>query len=42
MELGENMSLEEMREMIDDADKDGDNELSLAEFKRIFRKSDLI
>ena len=36
------MTLEEMREMIDDADKDGDSELSLEEFKRIFRKSDLV
>merc|ERR1712176_490899 len=40
-ELGEPMSDEELREMIREADKDEDNEVSEEEFMRIIRKSTL-
>merc|ERR1712032_449675 len=40
-ELGENMSDEELNEMIREADKDEDNEVSEEEFMRIIRKSTL-
>merc|ERR1712228_759219 len=40
-ELGENMSDEELKEMIREADKDEDNEVSEEEFMRIIRKSTL-
>merc|ERR1712007_7756 len=38
-ELGETMSDEELQEMIREADKDEDNEVSEEEFMRIIRKS---
>ena len=40
-ELGENMTDEELQEMIDEADRDGDGEVDEAEFVRIMRKSAL-
>merc|ERR1712066_329439 len=40
-ELGETMSDEELQEMIREADKDEDNEVSEEEFMRILRKSSL-
>ncbi|KAK0162616.1 hypothetical protein PV327_006381 [Microctonus hyperodae] len=38
-ELGENMTDEELQEMIDEADNDGDGEISEAEFMRIMKKT---
>ena len=40
-ELGENMSEEELREMIDEADRDGDGMVSEEEFIRIMKKTSL-
>lgn len=40
-ELGENLTDEELQEMIDEADKDGDGEISQEEFMRIMRKTHL-
>ena len=40
-ELGENMSDDEIQEMIDEADRDGDNEISEDEFVRIMKKTNL-
>lgn len=40
-ELGENMSDEELQEMIREADKDDDGEVSEEEFMRIIRRSTL-
>ena len=40
-ELGENMSDEEIQEMIDEADRDGDGEINEEEFMRIMRKTNL-
>jgi centrin-1 len=40
-ELGENMTDEEIQEMIDEADRDGDGEISEDEFFRIMRKTNL-
>ena len=40
-ELGENMSDEEIQEMIDEADRDGDGEISDEEFFRIMKKTNL-
>jgi len=40
-ELGENMSDEEIQEMIDEADRDGDGEISEEEFFRIMKKTNL-
>lgn len=40
-ELGENMTDEEIAEMIEEADRDGDNEISEEEFMRIMRKTNL-
>ena len=37
-ELGENMSDEEIQEMIDEADRDGDGEINMDEFMRIMKK----
>jgi Ca2+-binding EF-hand superfamily protein len=39
--LGENISDEELQEMIDEADRDGDGEVSQAEFIRIMEKTNL-
>lgn len=40
-ELGENMTDEELQEMIDEADQDGDGEINEAEFLRIMKKTNL-
>jgi centrin-1 len=40
-ELGENMSDEELQEMIDEADRDGDGEISEEDFLRIMKKTNL-
>uniref|UniRef100_A0A1B6GKA0 EF-hand domain-containing protein n=1 Tax=Cuerna arida TaxID=1464854 RepID=A0A1B6GKA0_9HEMI len=40
-ELGENLTDEELREMIDEADRDGDGEISQDEFLRIMKKTSL-
>ena len=40
-ELGENMSDDEIQEMIDEADRDGDGEISEEEFFRIMKKTNL-
>ncbi|XP_076751643.1 uncharacterized protein LOC143423895 [Xylocopa sonorina] len=40
-ELGENLTDEELQEMIDEADKDGDGEVSQEEFLRIMKKTSL-
>mmetsp|Transcript_60194 Transcript_60194/g.130730 ORF Transcript_60194/g.130730 Transcript_60194/m.130730 type:complete len:82 (+) Transcript_60194:322-567(+) len=40
-ELGENMTDEELQEMIDEADRDGDGEVSEEEFIRIMKKTSL-
>jgi centrin-1 len=41
MELGESISDEELQEMIDEADRDGDGEVSQEEFIRIMEKTNL-
>jgi centrin-1 len=40
-ELGENMTDDEIQEMIDEADRDGDGAISEEEFMRIMRKTNL-
>ncbi|XP_032928589.1 centrin-2 isoform X1 [Catharus ustulatus] len=40
-ELGENLTDEELQEMIDEADQDGDGEVSEQEFLRIMKKTSL-
>ncbi|XP_062513887.1 uncharacterized protein LOC134189586 [Corticium candelabrum] len=40
-ELGENLTDEELQEMIDEADRDGDGEISEQEFLRIMKKTSL-
>ncbi|XP_050531200.1 uncharacterized protein LOC126899949 [Daktulosphaira vitifoliae] len=40
-ELGENIADEELQEMIDEADKDGDGEVSQDEFLQIMKKTNL-
>lgn len=40
-ELGENLTDEELREMIDEADMDGDGEVNQEEFLRIMKKTSL-
>ena len=39
--LGENMTDDEIQEMIEEADRDGDGEISEDEFMRIMRKTNL-
>ena len=41
-ELGENISDEELQEMIDEADRDGDGEINEQEFLRIMKRTSLI
>ena len=41
-ELGENMTDDEITEMIEEADRDGDGEISEEEFMRIMRKTCLL
>merc|ERR1712137_131632 len=40
-ELGENMTDEELQEIIDEADRDGDGEVNEDEFQRIMKKTNL-
>ena len=40
-ELGENLTNEEIQEMIDEADRDGDGEINEEEFLRIMRRTSL-
>lgn len=40
-ELGENLTDEEIQEMIDEADRDGDGEINEEEFLRIMRRTSL-
>ena len=40
-ELGETMTDEELQEMIDEADRDGDGEISEEEFIRVMKKTNL-
>merc|ERR1712050_144766 len=40
-EIGENMTDEELQEMIDEADRDGDGQVSEEEFLRIMKKTSL-
>merc|ERR1712119_17780 len=40
-EIGENMTDEELQEMIDEADRDGDGQVSEEEFLRIMQKTSL-
>lgn len=40
-EIGENITDEEIQEMIDEADRDGDGEINEEEFLRVMRKSNL-
>ena len=40
-ELGENMTDEELAEMIEEADRDGDGEINEEEFLRIMKKTSL-
>ena len=40
-ELGENMTLEELQEMIEEADRDGDGEIGEEDFLKIMKKTNL-
>merc|ERR1712062_740864 len=40
-ELGERLTYEELQEMIDEADRDGDGEVNNEEFQRIMKKTNL-
>ena len=40
-ELGENLTDDELQEMIDEADRDGDGEVNEEEFLRIMKKTNL-
>merc|ERR1711912_201713 len=40
-ELGERLTDEELQEMIDEADRDGDGEVNSEEFQRIMKKTNL-
>ena len=41
-ELGENLTDEELQEMIDEADRDGDGEVNEAEFIQIMKKTEIM
>ena len=40
-QLGENLTDEELQEMIDEADMDGDGEVNEAEFFRMMKKTEI-
>ena len=40
-ELGENMSVEELQEMIEEADRDGDGEIGEEDFLKVMKKTNL-
>ena len=40
-EIGENMTDEELQEMIEEADRDGDGQVSEEEFLRMMKKTSL-
>ena len=40
-ELGENMNIEELQEMIEEADRDGDGEIGEEDFRKIMKKTNL-
>ena len=40
-ELGENMTDEELQEMLEEADRDGDGMLNFEEFQRVVQKLDI-
>jgi centrin-1 len=40
-ELGENMTVEELQEMIEEADRDGDGEIGEEDFVKIMKKTNL-
>ena len=40
-ELGENMSIKELQEMIEEADKDGDGEIGEDDFLKIMKKTNI-
>ena len=40
-ELGENMTIEELQEMIEEADRDGDGEIGEEDFLKIMKKTNL-
>lgn len=40
-ELGENMTVEELNEMIEEADRDGDGEIGEDDFVKIMKKTNL-
>ena len=39
LELGESLTNEELQEMVDEADRDGDGEIDEEEFLRVMRKA---
>jgi Ca2+-binding EF-hand superfamily protein len=41
MELGENMTIEELQEMIEEADRDGDGEIGEEDFLKVMKKTNL-
>jgi centrin-1 len=40
-ELGENMTIEELQEMVEEADRDGDGEIGEDDFIKIMKKTNL-
>ena len=39
IELGENLSIDELKELIDEADSNGDSKVSYEDFKKIIKKN---